>query len=272
MKLHWTHLQSFSKHFVACVHVVHVGSCSFSPFLWPSLIPRQQKHMRWNMADHVLEDGLVENTSQRNLEEAYSLIIAIDQTLITLFMQRLLEDILIWVLRIWKITGRSRNWKSLHFEQQPNQLHGRHLYLSYLSSKVEMARTAGWELKAIICMWNVQKRSHPSERKQMLRHRDLQRLRWQEQQDGNWKSSTDSSTLFPFSTCIIIPWVAVQIFQGKRFVLLEPQVCVLSTLVGSMNLNLDLNLRFNFGSLLLYLLHHMERCLNLNWKVKVSFE
>ena len=157
-----------------------------------------RKGFLWNYIEPTFNHSV--NTSQRNLEEAYSLIIAIDQTLITLFMQRLLEDILIWVLRIWKITGRSRNWKSLHFEQQPNQLHGRHLYLSYLSSKVEMARTAGWELKAIICMWNVQKRSHPSERKQMLRHRDLQRLRWQEQQDGNWKSSTDSSTLFPFST------------------------------------------------------------------------
>ena len=34
------------------------------------------------------------------------------------------------------------------------------------------------------------------------------------------------------------------------YVLLEPQVCVLSTLVGSMNRNLDLNLRFCLGSLL----------------------
>ena len=126
-----------------------------------------RKGFLWNYIEPTFNHSV--NTSQRNLEEAYSLIIAIDQTLITLFMQRLLEDILIWVLRIWKITGRGRNWKSLHFEQ----LHGRHLYLSYLSSKVEMARRAGW---------------------------DLQRLRWQEQQDGNWKWSTDSSTLFPFST------------------------------------------------------------------------
>ena len=106
-----------------------------------------RKGFLWNYIEPTFNHSV--NTSQRNLEEAYSLIIAIDQTLITLFMQRLLEDILIWVLRIWKITGRGRNWKSLHFEQQPNQLHGRHLYLSYLSSKIEMTGAAGRELKVI---------------------------------------------------------------------------------------------------------------------------
>ena len=59
-----------------------------------------------------------------------------------------------------------------------------------------------------------------------------------------------------------------------RYVLLEPQVCVLSTLVGSMNRNLDLNLRFCLGLLLFENTSSTTwsaDCLNLNWKVKLGF-
>ena len=118
-------------------------------------------------------------------------------------LQGYMEDSWISVLMIWQRWLEQHVWEHRNFMELTWKTIEFEFSEWSKNSKTKMAGTARWKLL------------HMAYNTQTLnlfwvgRHLESQRRRWQEQQDGNWKWSTDSSTLFPLSTCttvVIFPW------------------------------------------------------------------